>query len=278
MKSKIILIFKGIVVGLGKIIPGVSGAMLAITLGIYDKCVYAISNFTKNLKDNMNLLFYIGIGLVISIGSFSNLVIFLLNNYYFVTMCFFVGLIIGGIPKLYNESKINVKKLSNMLFMIVSFIIILLLNSFNPEHTVKTEANFLTLTYIGFLESFAMIVPGISGTALLMLVGYYDLVIFRFSQIFNILSLYDTIKFFIPFGLGMLIGVIIMSKIINICFKSYPTQTYCVIFGLILSSLYILIVDIFKITLNFKLYLYGFIFIIIGFLISYLLEHIMSNK
>lgn len=278
MKAKIILIFKGIVVGLGKIIPGVSGAMLAITLGIYDKCVYAISNFTKNLKDNMNLLFYVGIGLIISIGSFSNLVIFLLNNYYFVTMCFFVGLIIGGIPKLYIESKINIKKLSNMLFVMISFMLILLLNSFNPEHTVKTEANFLTLIYIGFLESFAMIVPGISGTALLMLVGYYDLVIFRFSQIFNILSLFDTIKFFIPFGIGMLIGVIIMSKIINICFRKYPVKTYCVIFGLILSSLYILIIDIFKITLNFELYINCFIFMIIGFLISYLLEHVMSNK
>ena len=278
MKAKIVLIFKGIVVGLGKIIPGVSGTMLAITLGIYDKCVYAISNFNKNLKDNMNLLFYIGIGLVISIGSFSNLVIFLLNNYYYVTMCFFVGLIIGGIPKLYNESKINVKELSNMALVIISFLIILILNSFNPEHTVKTEASFLTLIYIGFLESFAMIVPGISGTALLMLVGYYDVVIFRFSQIFNLLSLFDTIKFFIPFSIGMLIGVIIMSKIINICFKRYPVKTYCVIFGLILSSLYILITDIFKITLDFKLYSYCLIFIIIGFLISYLLEHVMSNK
>ncbi len=278
MKAKIILIFKGMVVGLGKIIPGVSGAMLAITLGIYDKCIYAISNFTKNLKDNMNLLFYIGIGLILSIGLFSNLVIFLLNNHYFVTMCFFIGLIIGGIPKLYSESQINVKKLSNIFFIIVSFVIILMLNSFNPEHIIKTEANFLTLIYIGFLESFAMIVPGISGTALLMLIGYYDLVILRFSQIFNILSLVETIKFFIPFGIGMLIGVIIMSKIINICFKKYQIETYCVILGLILSSIYILITDIYEITLNFKLYLYGFIFIIIGGFISYFVEHLMHNK
>ncbi len=278
MKEKIILIFKGIIVGLGKIIPGVSGAMLAITLGIYDKCVYAISNFTKNIKDNMNLLFYIGIGLVLSIGIFSNLVIFLLNNYYMITMCFFIGLIIGGLPKLYSESKINVKKVSNIIVITLAFIIIIILNSFSPDHTVKTEANFVTLIGIGFLESFAMIVPGISGTALLMLVGYYDLVILRFSQIFNIMSLFETTKFFIPFGLGMLIGVIIMSKIINICFKKYPIKTYCAIVGLILSSIYILVIEVFKVTLGFKLFFISLLFIIIGSMISYILDHTMGNK
>ncbi len=278
MKEKIILIFKGIIVGLGKIIPGVSGAMLAITLGIYDKCVNAISNFTKNIKDNMNLLFYIGIGIILSIGVFSNLVIFLLNNYYIITMCFFIGLIIGGLPKLYSESKINVKKISNIIVIIVSFVTIIILNSFNPEHVVKMEASFTTLVGIGFLESFAMIVPGISGTALLMLVGYYDLVILRFSQIFNIMALFETVKFFIPFGIGMLIGVIIISKIINICFKKYPKKTYCVILGLVLSSIYILIIGIFKVPLTAKLFFVSLLIIIIGSMVSYILDHTMGNK
>lgn len=278
MKEKIILIFKGIIVGLGKIIPGVSGAMLAITLGIYDKCISAISNFTKNLKDNMNLLFYIGIGLILSIGLFSNLVIFLLNKYYFITMCFFIGLIIGGLPKLYIESKVNVKKISNIIIIALSFTIIILLNSINSTHTVKMESSFMSLIGIGFLESFAMIVPGISGTALLMLVGYYDLVILRFSQIFNIMSIFETIKFFIPFGLGMLIGVFIMSKIINVCFKKYSIQTYCVIFGLILSSIYILLIDVLNLISNFKLLFISILFIAIGSLISYILDYTMSNK
>lgn len=278
MKEKIILIFKGIIVGLGKIIPGVSGAMLAITLGIYDKCIYAISNFTKNLKDNMNLLFYIGIGLILSIGLFSNLVIFLLDKHYFITMCFFIGLIIGGLPKLYTESKVNVKKASNNIIIALSFTIIILLNSINSTHTVKMESSFISLIGIGFLESFAMIVPGISGTALLMLVGYYDLVILRFSQIFNIMSIFETIKFFIPFGLGMLIGVLIMSKIINVCFKKHSVKTYCVIFGLILSSIYILLIDVLKLISNFKLLFIGILFIIIGGLISYTLDYTMRNK
>lgn len=277
MKEKIILIFKGIVVGLGKIIPGVSGAMLAITLGIYDKCVNAISNFTKDLKNNMNLLFYIGIGLIISIGIFSNLVIFMLDKYYLITMCFFIGLIIGSLPKLYNESQINVKKIDNIIVILLSFIVIVILNNLTPEHEIKMEANFITIIGIGFLESFAMIVPGISGTALLMLIGYYDLVILRFSQIFNIMSLFETIQFFIPFGIGMLIGVLIMSKIINLCFKKYPIKTYCVIFGLIMSSIYILVIDVFKI-MNFNALFMSMLFVLIGGIISYFLDHQMHNK
>ena len=77
MKEKLILILKGIIVGLGKIIPGVSGAMLAITLDIYDKCIEAISNFTKKIKENIYFLGYIGIGIILSVGLFSNVVIYL---------------------------------------------------------------------------------------------------------------------------------------------------------------------------------------------------------
>lgn len=278
MKEKIILIFKGIIVGLGKIIPGVSGAMLAITLGIYDKCISAISNFTKNLKDNIYLLFYICLGIVISVGLFSNIVRYSLNKYYFITMFLFIGLIVGGIPKLYKESKVDVKNLKNILLIFLCFLIIIIINYINPEHIIKMHANFITLIGIGFLEAFAMVIPGISGTALLMMIGYYDLVILRFSQIFNIMSIFETVTFFLPFGLGMILGVVIMSKIINYCFKKHYNQTYCIIFGLIFSSIYILFLDAFETILNIKDIFIGIIFLIIGYIISYILESTLNNK
>lgn len=273
MKEKIILILKGFIVGLGKVIPGVSGAMLAITLGIYDKCIEAISNFTKRVKDNILLLFYIGIGLIMSIGLFSNMVIYLLNNHYFLTMCFFIGLIIGGLPKMYSESKVKIKNIKNIAFIIITFFIMVLVTSVNANYTIKMEANFISLIGLGFLEAFAMVVPGISGTALLMLVGYYDLVILRFSQILNIMTLFETIEFFIPFGLGMLLGVLIISKIINYFFKVHPIETYCIIFGLILSSIYMMFNIIIKVDFSLYNLLIGCIFIIIGGFVSYILEH-----
>lgn len=277
MKDKIILILKGFIVGIGKIIPGVSGAMLAISLGIYDKCIYAISNFTKSIKDNIFFLFYVGIGICISIGIFSNLVIYLLDKYYFITMCFFIGLIVGGIPNLYNESKIDVKKKKNIIIISISFLIILSLNYINPNHIVKMNANFFVLILIGFLEAFAMVVPGISGTILLMLIGYYDLVIMKFSQILNIANIFASIQFFLPFGIGLVIGVLIFSKIIEYCLKKYNSVTYSIIFGFILSSIFIIVLDITKISMNFFNILIGIIFIIIGYYIAYILDSKLSK-
>lgn len=276
MKEKIILIIKGIIVGLGKIIPGVSGSMLAITLGIYDKCVNAIGNFTKDFKNNINLLTYTGLGIIISIGMFSNMVIFLLNNFYFITMCLFVGLIMGGLPKICKDSKINVKNFKNLVLIFLSFFIIIIINLTNSSHVIKTETNIIILFFLGFIEAFTMIVPGISGTAILMLFGYYDLIILRFSQIFNIMQIGETIKFFIPFGLSMLLGVYIMSKIINFCMKRYYEKTHCVIIGLILSSIYLLLIDILKFDVNSITIFLGVLLLFMGYLISYKLDSIIK--
>ena len=278
MKEKLVLILKGIIVGLGKIIPGVSGAMLAITLDIYDKCIETISNFTKKIKENIYFLGYIGIGIILSIGIFSNVVIYLLDNYFFVTMCLFIGLIVGGFPKIYRESQINVKKWQHILLVLLSFLLIIFMNNMNPEHVVKTEAKFFTLILIGFVEAFAMIVPGISGTALLILLGYYEMVMFRFSQIFNIMDLLGTIKFFIPFGLGMLIGVLVMSKLINHCFKKFREQTYSVIIGLIISSIYILFFDTIKTITGISQIFIGLVLTFVGMVITYSLDYKFKSK
>lgn len=277
MKENFILIIKGIIVGLGKIIPGVSGAMLAITLGIYDKCINAFSNFTKNMKYNINLLFFVGLGIIISVGIFSNVVIYLLDKQYLLTMCLFIGLIIGGCPKIFSESKVDVKKISNIVIILISFLLVTMTNYLTPNNVIKMNGSFFTLIFVGFVEAFAMIVPGISGTALLMMMGYYDLVLLRFSQMFNIMAINETIIFFLPFGLGMLIGVLVMSKIISIMFKKFPIKTYCIIIGLILSSIYILLKDLFIINLNLLSFMLGIVFIFIGMFISYKLDKILNK-
>lgn len=277
IKSKILLILKGFIVGIGKIIPGVSGAVLAISLGIYDKCIYAISNFKENIKENFFLLFYIGIGICISIGIFSNLVIYLLDKYSFITMCFFIGLIIGGIPNLYNESKINVKSKKNIFLMVTSFLLIVIINYINPNHSVKMDANVITLILIGILEAFAMIVPGISGTLLLMLIGYYDLVILNFSHILNIKEIFSSIQFFLPFGIGLIIGVLIFTRMIEKCLKKSKQFTYSVIFGLIFSSIFIIFINIIKFPINIFDILLGLFFIIVGYFLAYILDQKLSN-
>ena len=112
MKENIKLILKGFVIGLGKIIPGVSGAMLAITMGVYETGLRAISNLTKEFKQHFKFLLFLGIGIVLAIVLGSKVVVYCLDKFYLPTMLLFIGMIVGGIKPLFKEvqgQKIEVK-------------------------------------------------------------------------------------------------------------------------------------------------------------------------
>lgn len=229
------LFIKGIFIGIGKIIPGVSGAVIAMTFGIYDKLLYIVSHFFKNIKENIKFLFPILLGVIVSIIFSSKVVSFLLTKYFVITMFFFIGLIIGGFPQILN--KIDKKKKINFLYMIISFILVILLSfSFETNNNISNYS-FFSMILIGTLEAATMIIPGISGTAIMMLIGCYNKVLNMFS---NVLS-FSNLKDLIPFLIGVIIGVIIISKFISFCFKKYKEQTYSFIIGLILSSILLLI-------------------------------------
>ncbi len=251
------LILKGFLIGVGKIIPGVSGSLIAITLGVYDKMLGCVSNFFKNIKENIKFLMPIGIGILLSIVLTSKLLSFLLTNYYIIVMLFFIGLIIGGIPTPKTKSKVN----KNILFTIITFTLIIVLcfiktGSDNEIH----HYSILTLFLIGMLDAATMIIPGISGTAIMMVLGCYNTVLNIFSNIY----LLDNMKQAIPFFLGVGFGIIILSKIISFCFKKYNEQTYYCILGFMLSSILLLITNVFKANGNIFEYLTGFILFIIG--------------
>ena len=102
MKSMILFI-KGIIIGIGKIVPGVSGAVLAVILKVYDKGINAIVNFKNDIKNNIKFLICNGLGIGIGIILFSKIIVFMLDNYYVYTMLLFIGIIIGGIPSITKE-------------------------------------------------------------------------------------------------------------------------------------------------------------------------------
>ena len=114
------LIIKGFIIGLGKIIPGVSGSMLAISLGIYEEIIEKISSITKNFRKNIEYLAKISIGIILAIILTSKIIVKCLNHYYFPTMLLFIGLITGGIPNQLKKTKLKIGK------TIISIIIIIL--------------------------------------------------------------------------------------------------------------------------------------------------------
>ena len=105
MKENIFLVIKGFIMGIANVIPGVSGGTLALTLGIYEKLIKAISHFLSNLKENIKFLLPLGIGMVLAVITMSNVIDYSFKNFPLPTTLFFMGLVIGGVPLLYKRVK-----------------------------------------------------------------------------------------------------------------------------------------------------------------------------
>ena len=258
MLDNIIIVFKGIIIGIGKIIPGVSGSMLAILLNVYEKAIYSISNIFKNFKENILFLGLLGIGILISIIIGSNILLFFLDKYYFLTFSFIIGLILGTIPSFLKNIKIDSK--NDLIYLIIPFCIIYIFSHIKFNYYLSS--NNLIYLFLGLLEAFTTIVPGISSTAIYMSFGLYNKFLNVFSNIFSLR--------FILFSIGLFIGVFITSKIINLLFKKHRNKTYIIILSILLGSILILIKGVLNLY-DFNIIKF-FLFLVIGFVISKVLN------
>lgn len=262
----LILILKGFLIGVGKIIPGVSGSLIAITLGIYDKMLGSVSNFFKDIKENIKFLGLLGIGIILAVILTSKLLTFLLNKYYIITMLFFIGLIIGGIPSQIKKTKLKFNK--NIFFGILSFLLIIGIFFIKKESNIIKNYSYFTMFLIGILDAFTMIVPGVSGTAIMMLLGCYSTILNMFSNIYLI----DNLKKGIPFFFGIVLGIIFISKLIYFCFNNYKEQTNYAIIGFTVSSSLLLFINIIGVNGTIFTYLIGLFFFMLGCKVSSVLE------
>ncbi|MFC1770291.1 DUF368 domain-containing protein [Candidatus Margulisiibacteriota bacterium] len=243
MINKLVQVSKNIAygacLGIANIIPGVSGGTMAVILGIYSKLIHAIGNFfsdRKNRKQYFGFLTQIAIGAGISIIVFSRLISFLLKNAPHPTFFFFMGLIMGSIPIIFKSCPNLKLSISNSISFIVAFGLIILLSSFNHSldtsfhFTAVTAKEILTLFVSGFLAAGAMVIPGISGSFILLLLGCYGTIIQAVSE-FNL-----PIIFYV--AAGAVPGLLFITKIIDISIRKYPTQITSAILGLIIASFY----------------------------------------
>ncbi len=269
------LILKGIIIGIGKIIPGVSGSMLAISMGIYQRLIDSISNFFKYPKQNFKFLFKISIGVIISIIFFSNIILNCLNSHYLITMFFFIGLIIGG----FDDIKENMdKKYYNIIF--ISFIIVTILGIINVDNQFDITNKFLNFIYfifIGFIDALTMVIPGISGTATLMMLGAYDIVMDAFSNLLNFYLLPYNLKILIPFLIGMALGIVSTVKLVKFLFTNYKSKTYNIILGFSISTIVLMFIKCINSFYTFIDLIISFILLFIGIIISKKINHMFSD-
>lgn len=230
-------IYRGIVMGVSDLVPGVSGGTIAVLLGFYDRLIAAINGlFSKEWKKHLSFLIPLGTGMALAIFSFSHLMDWLLTNYEQQTHFFFIGLIIGILPYLFRES--NAKetfKWYHVLLLVIGAVLISQLPMNPDEGALITDRNisiYSLLFFSGFIASAAMILPGISGSLVLYIIGVYQTVIHAVKS-------FDIQIIFIV-GIGIALGIVLMSKIIHYFLNNYRTATFAIIIGFVIGSIFVI--------------------------------------
>ena len=276
MKDKLILFIKGIVLGVAFIIPGVSGGTLAVLLGIYEELIEAASNFYKgfnNFKKYFMYLLPIGLGVVVSIGLCAKIIKIGLEKAPIVTILIFLGMILGGIPKLFKTAgkRPGIKECS---FMLVGIVVLLLMLIFDKGAGNVSFNNMGVMSYallflVGMIASATMVVPGISGSFTLMLIGYYEPILNVVNELTSLKNLTSNLLIMLPFVIGIFVGIIVIAKIIEFFLKKYHTSTYYVIIGFVISSVLSVFYQIFQYDFNLTHLIVGIILMIIDTLFVY---------
>jgi len=285
-------IIKGVFIGIANIIPGVSGGTIALSMGIYDKLIGAVSDFFKDWKKSILTLLPIVLGCGIGIISFTFAIEYLLTEHTFVTGMAFVGLIFGGLPVLVKQLKAHLEEkgcsigISGFLAfaLLFAFSIVLPLMGSDKEvakDLVAAPGTMVILFFIGIIASATMVIPGVSGSLVLMILGYYYEIIQSITNFLEALKAFDIPTLangclvLCPFGIGVLLGIFLLAKLITFLFERYGIQTYCAILGLIISSPFAIFYNTGLINqlgrLNLKLILAGILIAIVGAVLTCLL-------
>ena len=244
--ENLFLVIKGFFMGIANVIPGVSGGTIAITLGIYEKFINTISNLFKDLKKNILFLLPIFIGMGLAILTTSKVISYTYDKFPLPTLMFFVGLVFGGIPMLLKnvKGKKESKKVSNYIIFLITFALVIFLASYKFIFGINGEVsfasmnllNYILLFIVGIVAAATMVIPGVSGSLVLMILGYYYPVINTINALFKEDFIGNAFILGI-FGLGILIGIVIIAKLLEMLFKKYKVKTYFGVLGFVFSSI-----------------------------------------
>ena len=221
--------FKGMFIGSGFILPGVSGGALAAIFGLYERMISFLANVTKDFKKNFLFFLPVGIGALAGIVVLSFGVSYLLGNFETIILWFFIGCIVGTIPALWKEAGKEGRTPREIIILIASFIggtILLYLGNTAIEGSI--EANFFTWMIAGGLIALGIIVPGLSPSNFIVYMGMYK----QMSDGFKTLDM----SVILPIALGGLVTLALFSKMVHYIFKKAYPQLFHFIFGIVLAS------------------------------------------
>ncbi|OOB77767.1 MAG: hypothetical protein BEN19_01355 [Epulopiscium sp. Nuni2H_MBin003] len=246
----------GMILGIANVIPGVSAGTMAVVFKIYDQLLNSISLDIK--KINFKFLATIGIGVILGVLLFSNVITFLYENYNMQTNFVFIGVILGSIPMIYKKvSDAGPVNLSGIVIFVIPLVIMLYMaiagEGQGSEKVIEniTISTGILLIIAGAVSAFTMIIPGISGSFILLTIGCYETIVKAISDVSKLgvdfiksdVSFVEIITFsgvhvLILVAIGVFIGLIGGSKLVRMLLEDYPQATYLVILGLVVGSIF----------------------------------------
>lgn len=238
-------ILKGMLIGVANVIPGLSGGTIAVAMGIYEKLIYIINNIFKEpincIKEMWTYVVGIGIGIGISVFG----IVYLFNVAPVPTSMLFVGLIIGSLPTI--KEKLGTDKLKILEYVVFTLLAMVII--FMPIFATETTStisisikDLMIMFLMGLLASATMIIPGVSGSMMLMIFGYYTSIMSTISECIKLLVTFKIGECFmtalpvIPFAIGVVVGIFLIARLIEFLLKKHHTIVYWGIMGLIVAS------------------------------------------
>lgn len=231
-KFYLLTLMKGALIGGTMMVPGCSGGSMAMILGIYDQLVSSVSSFFKSIKKNLIFLLIFVFGAGCGMLLIANPLLSLIEMFEKPTLYFFIGVVAGGVPLVCKQSKIKKFSWKYMAYVVIGILIVVGI-SFLPENMFNPDSSpwivkILLLLVAGIISAVALILPGISVTLMLLVLGLYQSTITAIKE-FDFL-------FLIPLGIGVILGVFLTTKILELFMKKFPQATYLIILGFVLGS------------------------------------------
>ena len=242
-------IVKGFIVGTANVIPGVSGGTLMLVLGIYEKVIGSISNIFKQFKKSVLTLLPVLVGVGVAILSMSKIITYCLDAYTFATIMLFVGAVLGGMPMLIARVKKDPVKPLYVVIGLITFALVIgmlfLGQGGNANLSHMNIFKFLVVIFMGAIGSATMIIPGVSGSALLMTFGYYTPIYGAIGDLTNADSTTrgNDALIALAFLIGTAVGIWAVAKLIEMLLKKYEVQSYWGIIGFVLASAIIIVLQ-----------------------------------
>ena len=271
-------ILRGMVIGLANIIPGVSGGTMMVSMGIYDTIICSVTHLFKQFKKSILTLLPYAAGMVVALVSLSFVITWAFDNYPLPTNTLFIGLILGGLPAIFKQVKGEKIGVVGGVLFAAFFALIIVLQLIQSENVTVIHLSVLEivkLLLLGALASATMVIPGVSGSMILKLLGYYEPVIGSIKGLTTALvaGQWSTVGYnigiLLPFAIGIVVGIFAIAKLIEMLLARWKGWTYCAILGLVVASPVAILMSTSMTGVSFVLILVSLLTFALGYFVAY---------